>query len=70
MQDRSRAIPAQRAGSSRHVLHPGVSTKPDGELIPELATTLPVADIRIEEPTSESFSRLIYEGSLTFESAI
>ncbi|HEV2066635.1 MAG TPA: ATP-binding cassette domain-containing protein [Thermomicrobiales bacterium] len=33
MQDRSRAIPVHRADSSRHVPHPGVSTKPDGEPI-------------------------------------
>lgn len=39
-----------------------------GELIRDLATALPIADIRIEEPSAESIIRKLYEGSLTFES--
>lgn len=33
----------------------------------DLDTALPVADIRIEEPTAESIIRRLYEGSLQFE---
>ncbi len=40
-----------------------------GELIRDLATALPVTDIRIEEPTAESIIRRLYEGDLTFETA-
>jgi ABC-2 type transport system ATP-binding protein len=38
-----------------------------GELIRDLATALPIADIRIEEPTAESIIRQLYEGSLRFD---
>jgi ABC-2 type transport system ATP-binding protein len=41
-----------------------------GELIRDLATAVPIADIRIEEPTAESIIRKLYEGSLQFESAV
>lgn len=37
-----------------------------GQLIRDLATALPVADIRLEEPTAESIIRKLYEGSLRF----
>src|SRR5699024_6384326 len=37
-----------------------------GELIRDLATSLPLTDIRIEEPTAESIIRKLYEGSLSF----
>ncbi len=40
-----------------------------GELIRDLATALPVADIRIEQPSAESIIRQLYEGSLTFADA-
>jgi ABC-2 type transport system ATP-binding protein len=42
-------------------------TATSGELIRDLATALPVADIRIEEPSAESIIRQLYEGSLNFE---
>jgi len=42
-------------------------TATSGELIRDLATALPVTDIRIEEPTAESIIRQLYEGSLNFE---
>lgn len=38
-----------------------------GELIRDLATALPLSDIRIEEPTAESIIRKLYEGSLSFD---
>ena len=38
-----------------------------GELIHELAPHLPLADLRIEEPTAESIVRKLYEGTLTFD---
>ncbi|MDQ4100201.1 MAG: ATP-binding cassette domain-containing protein [Chloroflexota bacterium] len=38
-----------------------------GELIRELATSIPFADVRIEEPTAESIIRKLYEGTLTFD---
>lgn len=38
-----------------------------GEIIRDLATALPIADIRIEEPTAESIIRKLYEGSLSFD---
>lgn len=38
-----------------------------GELIRDLATALPLADIRIEEPTAESIIRRLYEGVLHFD---
>ncbi len=38
-----------------------------GELIRDLATILPVTDIRIEEPSAESIIRKLYEGSLHFD---
>ena len=38
-----------------------------GELLRDLATALPIADIRIEEPTAESIIRKLYEGSLHFD---
>lgn len=41
-----------------------------GELIRDLATALPIADIRIEEPTAESIIRKLYEGSLSFEGEV
>jgi len=41
-----------------------------GELIRDLATALPIADIRIEEPTAESIIRKLYEGSLSFENEV
>lgn len=40
-----------------------------GELIRDLATSLPIADIRIDEPSAESIIRKLYEGSLTFGTA-
>ena len=40
-----------------------------GELIRDLATALPLADIRIEEPSAESIIRKLYEGSLRFDGA-
>lgn len=40
-----------------------------GELIRDLASVLPIADIRIEEPSAESIIRQLYEGSLHFDSA-
>jgi ABC-2 type transport system ATP-binding protein len=41
-----------------------------GELIRDLATALPIADIRIEEPSAESIIRKLYEGSLSFDAAV
>jgi ABC-2 type transport system ATP-binding protein len=41
-----------------------------GELIRDLATAVPIADIRIEEPSAESIIRKLYEGSLHFDSAV
>ncbi|HWV23421.1 MAG TPA: hypothetical protein VNZ58_04455, partial [Thermomicrobiales bacterium] len=41
-----------------------------GELIRDLATALPIADIRIKEPTAESIIRKLYEGALSFESGV
>jgi len=38
-----------------------------GELIRDLATHLPLADIRIEEPSAESIIRRLYEGQLQFD---
>lgn len=38
-----------------------------GELIRDLATALPLADIRIEEPTAEAIVRKLYEGTLSFD---
>ena len=38
-----------------------------GELIRDLATALPLADIRIEEPTAEAIIRRLYEGTLSFD---
>ncbi len=38
-----------------------------GEIIRALATTLPIADIAIEEPSAESIIRRLYEGALQFE---
>lgn len=38
-----------------------------GEIIRDLATRLPIADIRIEETSAESIIRNLYEGSLHFE---
>jgi ABC-2 type transport system ATP-binding protein len=38
-----------------------------GELIRDLATTLSVTDIRIEEPSAESIIRRLYEGDLQFD---
>jgi viologen exporter family transport system ATP-binding protein len=40
-----------------------------GELIRDLATALPIADIRLEEPTAESIIRKLYQGELRFEEA-
>jgi ABC-2 type transport system ATP-binding protein len=40
-----------------------------GELIRDLATAVPIADIRIEEPSAESIIRKLYEGSLQFDGA-
>jgi ABC-2 type transport system ATP-binding protein len=40
-----------------------------GELIRDLATSLPITDIRIDEPSAESIIRKLYEGSLIFETA-
>ena len=40
-----------------------------GELIRDLATHLPLADIRIEEPSAESIIRRLYEGQLHFDDA-
>jgi ABC-2 type transport system ATP-binding protein len=41
-----------------------------GELIRDLATALPIADIRIEEPSAESIIRKLYEGSLSFDAEV
>jgi ABC-2 type transport system ATP-binding protein len=38
-----------------------------GEIIHALATSLPIADIAIEEPSAESIIRNLYEGTLRFE---
>jgi ABC-type uncharacterized transport system ATPase subunit len=38
-----------------------------GELIRDLATAIPVADIRIDEPSAESIIRRLYEGDLQFD---
>ena len=38
-----------------------------GELIRDLSTALPIADIRIDEPTAESIIRQLYEGALHFD---
>lgn len=38
-----------------------------GEVIRDLATVLPIADITIEETSAESIIRNLYEGSLSFE---
>lgn len=38
-----------------------------GELIRDLATALPIADIRLEEPTAESIIRKLYRGELRFD---
>ncbi len=40
-----------------------------GELIRDLATTLSVTDIRIEEPSAESIIRRLYEGELRYDSS-
>jgi len=40
-----------------------------GELIRDLATTLNVTDIRIEEPSAESIIRRLYEGELRYDSS-
>lgn len=40
-----------------------------GEVIRDLATTLPITDITIEETSAESIIRNLYEGSLSFEAA-
>jgi ABC-2 type transport system ATP-binding protein len=41
-----------------------------GELIRDLATALPITDIRIEEPSAESIIRKLYEGSLSFDAEV
>jgi ABC-2 type transport system ATP-binding protein len=38
-----------------------------GELIRDLATAIPVTDIRIDEPSAESVIRRLYEGDLQFD---
>jgi ABC-2 type transport system ATP-binding protein len=38
-----------------------------GELIRDLATALPLGDIRLEEPTAEAIIRKLYEGTLSFD---
>jgi ABC-2 type transport system ATP-binding protein len=38
-----------------------------GELIRDLATALPLGDIRIEEPTAEAIIGRLYEGTLSFD---
>jgi ABC-2 type transport system ATP-binding protein len=38
-----------------------------GELIRDLATALPIADIRLVEPTAESIIRKLYQGELRFD---
>ena len=38
-----------------------------GDIIRALATTLPIADIAIEETSAESIIRNLYEGTLRFE---
>lgn len=40
-----------------------------GEIIRDLATAIPIADIAIEETSAESIIRNLYEGSLTFTDA-
>ena len=62
-------IQPSQPDSSRLVIAFDSRTATSGELIRDLATALPLADIRIEEPTAESIIRQLYEGSLTFESA-
>lgn len=37
-----------------------------GELIRDLATRIPMADIDIQEPSAESIIRSLYEGTLRF----
>lgn len=41
-----------------------------GEIIRDLATVLPIADITIEQTSAESIIRNLYEGSLTFQDQI
>jgi ABC-2 type transport system ATP-binding protein len=41
-----------------------------GELIRDLATALPITDIRIEEPGAESIIRKLYEGALHFDDTV
>jgi ABC-2 type transport system ATP-binding protein len=41
-----------------------------GELISDLALAVPIADIRIVEPSAESIIRKLYEGSLQFDGAV
>ncbi|MBW3656947.1 MAG: hypothetical protein KY444_12680, partial [Gemmatimonadetes bacterium] len=38
-----------------------------GELIRDLATALPLGDMRLEEPTAEAIIRKLYEGTLSFD---
>jgi ABC-2 type transport system ATP-binding protein len=40
-----------------------------GEIIRDLATAIPIADISIEETSAESIIRNLYEGSLSFTDA-
>jgi ABC-2 type transport system ATP-binding protein len=41
-----------------------------GEIIRDLATVIPIADITIEQTSAESIIRKLYEGALSFEDAV
>jgi ABC-type uncharacterized transport system ATPase subunit len=41
-----------------------------GEIIRDLATAIPIADITIEETSAESIIRNLYEGSLSFDAEV
>lgn len=41
-----------------------------GEIIRDLATSIPIADIAIEETSAESIIRNLYEGSLRFDGEV
>lgn len=62
-------IQASQPDSARLLIAFDSRTATSGELSRDLVTALPVADIRIEEPTPEPIIPQLYEGSLTFESA-
>ena len=41
-----------------------------GEIIRDLATAIPIADIAIEETSAETIIRNLYEGSLSFDAEV